>query len=191
MRALRTLLIVTLSALLLACAAIVIDGLDDDIQTSDVGVVLGSKVMPDGQPSARLQARLDAAAALYGQGWFKYLLVSGGTGKEGFSEARVMADYLAQKHQVPREVLILDEHGDTTEASAQNTALAMRSRGLTSALIITQYFHIPRSRYAFGRAGIATIHTAHAPYFELRDLYSTAREVVALPVYWLSPAGTH
>lgn len=190
MRTLRTLLILTVSLLLLACAAIVVDGLNDDIQTSDVGVVLGSKVMPDGHPSARLQARLDQAAALYRQGWFKYILVSGGTGKEGFSEAQVMADYLANQYQVPRANLILDEHGDTTEASAQNTALAMRSRGLTSALIITQYFHIPRSRYAFGRAGIATLRTAHARYFELRDLYSTAREAIALPVYWLGRAGT-
>lgn len=72
-------------------AGIVLDGLRDDVQVSDVGIVLGSKVMPDGTPSARLQARLDKAAELYRQGMFKHVIVSGGSGVEGFSEAKVMA----------------------------------------------------------------------------------------------------
>lgn len=183
-------LIRVIAALLLiplcGSAGIVLDGLRDNIQVSDVGVVLGSKVMPDGTPSARLRARLDKAAELYRQDMFKYVIVSGGTGIEGFSEAKVMADYLVEQCQVPRDAILLDEHGDNTEATARNSAAIMSARGMTSALVVTQYFHITRSRYALVRAGIATVHTASPRYFEVRDLYSTARELVALPAYWLA-----
>ena len=175
-----------LLALLGGAGSIVIDGLRDDVQVSDVGVVLGSKVMPDGTPSDRLRARLDQAAALYKQGMFKHVIVSGGTGVEGFNEAQVMADYLAGQRAVPRAAILLDEHGDNTEATARNSATLMRAHSFNSALIVTQYFHITRCRYALSRAGIETVHSAHARYFEARDLYSTMRELVALPAYWLS-----
>ncbi|SNS88027.1 DUF218 domain-containing protein [Noviherbaspirillum humi] len=74
---------------------------------------------------------------------FKRIIVSGGTGVEGFSEAQVMADYLASQ-QVPRAALILDEHGDNTEATARNSAEIMKANNATTALVITQYFHITR-----------------------------------------------
>lgn len=167
-------------------AAIAIDGLNDNATKSDVAVVLGSKVMPDGTPSARLQARLDRTADLYQQGLFQHVIVSGGTGREGFSEARVMAGYLIDRRKLPRTVVILDELGNTTQATAQNSATIMRRHGFTSAIVVTQYFHITRSRYALHQAGVATVHSAHARYFEWRDLYSVTREVVALPTYWIA-----
>lgn len=171
----------------LAClaGAIAFTGLHDDVQLSDVGIVLGSKVMPDGAPSARLRARLDRAAELYRQGVFKHVIVSGGTGVEGFSEALVMADYLVRRRGVPRLAILVDEHGDDTEATARNSAAVMRAHGFGSALVVTQYFHIARCRYALRHAGIEEVHSAHAYYFEPRDAYSTLRELVALPVYWI------
>lgn len=178
------LLIVTL--VLAGAGAIAIDGLRDNVRTSDVGVVLGSKVMPDGTPSNRLRARLDKAAELYRQGMFGHIIVSGGTGVEGFSEARVMATYLAERQAIPRTALLLDEGGNTTEATARNSAAIMRARGFESAVVVTQFFHLTRSRYALGRAGIDTVYTAHADYFEARDAYSLARELAALPAYWLA-----
>jgi len=176
---------VAVLVVLFGAAGLVLDGLNDDVQVSDVAVVLGSKVMTDGQPSERLRARLDRAGELWRQGMFRYCIVSGGTGIEGYSEAQVMADYLAAQDKVPREAIILDEQGINTEATARNSAAIMRSRGLRSALVVTQYFHITRSRYALRRAGIETVGTAHARFFEARDVYSTARELVALPAYWL------
>jgi vancomycin permeability regulator SanA len=181
----KRILLLMMAVCLMGAIGIVLDGLSDDVQLSDVGVVLGSKVMLDGTPSDRLRARLDRAAELYGQGAFKYIIVSGGTGVEGFSEAQVMADYLAGQRAVPRSAIVLDEHGENTEATARNSAALMRAQGLTSALVVTQYFHISRSRYALRCAGIQTVRSAHARFFEARDVYSTAREVIALPMYWL------
>ena len=186
MRPKRVAMLILLMAPLALVIAILLDGLTDNVTKSDVGIVLGSKVMPDGTPSARLRARLDKADELFQQGMFKHVIVSGGTGKEGLSEARVMADYLAGQKKMPREAIILDEHGNDTQATAKNSAAIMQQRGLTSAVVVTQYFHITRTRYALRRAGIAMVCTAHARYFEMRDLYSIAREAIALPVYWLT-----
>src|SRR5215470_732450 len=186
MRTKRVAMLMLLTVLLAPVIAILLDGLTDNVTKSDVGIVLGSKVMPDGTPSARLRSRLDRADELFQLGMFKYVIVSGGTGKEGLSEARVMADYLAGQKKVPREAIILDEYGNNTHATAQNSAAIMKERGLTSAVVVTQYFHITRTRYALRRAGVAMVCTAHARYFEMRDLYSIAREALALPVYWLT-----
>lgn len=174
------LLIVTASA-----AAIVIDGLGDRIEKADVGVVLGSMVMPDGKPSPRLQARLDRAIELHRQGVIDFILVSGGTGREGFSEGKVMHDYLVAQN-VAEDRIITDEFGNTTRDTAENAARLMKDRGLTSAIAVSQYFHLTRSRMALRDAGIAQTGTAYARYFEMRDIYSIAREIPALAKYWLN-----
>lgn len=170
--------------LLAVSAALVCDGLYDNASASDVGIVLGSKVMPDGTPSNRLRARLDRAADLYAQGFFKHVIVSGGTGLEGVSEARVMANYLVGQRKIPADAIILDEHGYTTRLTAQNSATLMHSHGFETAVVVTQYFHITRSRLALHQAGVVRVTSAHPSYFELRDLYSIARETVGVPAYW-------
>lgn len=185
LKRLRLLAFLLAGLALLGSLGIAVAGLYDDIQPSDLGVVLGSQVLPNGQPSPRLQARLDEAVTLYRQGACARILVSGGTGKEGYSEAQVMADYLSVQAKIPRQAILLDEHGDTTEATALNTARIMRDHKLTSALIVTQYYHVPRTRLAFRKAGIPIVHGAHARFFSLRDFYAIPRELIALPVYAL------
>jgi len=182
-RAIRAILLTTLIVLVIPAAVLVVDGLMDNVEKSDVAIVLGSKVMPDGAPSARLRARLDRAAELYQQGIVKHVIASGGIGQEGYSEARVMADYLTMQKAVAREAIILDETGNDTQATARNSAALMADRGMRSAVIVTQYFHITRSRLALRQAGIEEISSAHARLFEIRDIYSLAREIIALPVY--------
>lgn len=187
-RIIRTLSLDCLIVLVVLAVALVADGLIDNVETSDVAIVLGSQVMPDGGPSPRLRARLDRAAELYQRGFVKHVIVSGGTGQEGYSEARVMADYLAMQKAVPRELIVLDETGSNTRATARNSAALMAERSMRSAVVVTQYFHITRSRWALKRAGIQVITAAHARFFEMRDIYSIAREVFALPVYLLTSA---
>ncbi|MDR2219945.1 MAG: YdcF family protein [Methylobacillus sp.] len=171
--------------LILGSVTITVAGLWDDIEPSDIGVVLGSQVLVRGHPSPRLQARLDKAVELYQQGVLPRILVSGGIERNGISEAQVMANYLISQG-IPREAILLDEHGNTTQATALNTAQIMRDAKLESAMIVTEYFHIPRARLAFDKAGISVIHNAHADFISWRSVfYSTPREVVAFPVYWL------
>lgn len=168
---------------LVGAAAIVIDGLTDTVAPSDVAVVLGNTVQPDGTPSDRLAARLDRSVDLWEAGTVQAILVSGATGKEAVPEGDAMRRYLVQQG-VPGNRIIVDNAGVDTSATARNAAGIMAARGYDSAIVVTQYFHIPRARLAMQREGIET-RTAHASFFEARDIYSTARELVAYPVYFL------
>jgi vancomycin permeability regulator SanA len=163
-------------------AVLVWDGLRDEVSPADLGVVLGNTVYPDGTPSARLAARLDRAIELHRQGVFHLVLVSGATGAEGKDEALAMRDYLLQ-HGVPSADVLVDSNGGTTFATASNAHALMEERGLHSALVISQYFHVPRARLALRRAGVEKVYSAHARYFELRDLYSAPRELVGFVWY--------
>ena len=69
--------------------------------------------------------------------------------------------------------------------TAQNTKANMDKMGLHSVTIITQFFHISRTELAFKKVGIEEIYSAHADYFELRDIYSLAREFPAYYKYLL------
>ncbi|MDP9838136.1 vancomycin permeability regulator SanA [Neorhizobium huautlense] len=171
-------------AVIAAVTAIIADGLNDRTGPADVAVVLGSKVMPDGTPSPRLKARLDRGVELYRDNRVAFVLVSGGTGKEGFSEGLVMRDYTVAQG-VPRDRVIMDEFGNTTRATAENAARMMQARGLTTAIAVSQYFHITRTRMALNDAGIGQAGSAHARIYELRDLYSIAREIPGVITYWL------
>jgi vancomycin permeability regulator SanA len=184
-RSIRVLLsAVILSPILfgLASAALVIDGLNDDVHKADVAVVLGNAVQPNGEPSPRLKARLDKAVQLYRQGLFPNIIVSGGVGIEGFDEAVVMKRYLMMQG-IPDDHVFVDSDGRTTYLTAKHSAHLMKEKGWTSALVISQYFHIPRTRLALKQFGVLSIYSAHAEFFEVRDIYSTAREVVGYGSY--------
>ncbi|MGX9696822.1 YdcF family protein [Janthinobacterium lividum] len=169
---------------LLATVALVLAGLNDKLAPADVIVVPGNTIAPDGTPSPRLQARLDVALKQFQEHRAPRILVSGATGKEGFDEAASMARYL-QSRGVPANAILEDNQGWTTDATARNAAAMMRQHGWRTAMVATQYFHVPRFRLALERSGIAVSGNVHAPYFELRDLYSVPRETVGYLVYYV------
>jgi len=149
---------------------------------ADAALVFGNTVDRTGQPSPRLAARLDVARALFAARRVRRIVVSGGVGREGFDEATVMHRYLRARG-VPDSVLIDDGHGVNTLATCVNARVLLAARGMSSVDLVTQDFHIPRARLAASRAGLR-VAGAQAPRFhEWRDVYSLAREVVALPVY--------
>lgn len=166
---------------MVACA-LTVDGLTDTLAKSDAGIVLGSKVNPDGTLSPRLKARLDRAVTLYRDGFLTFVIVSGATGKEGHDEAFAMKDYLVQ-HGIHQEKIIVDSQGYNTFASARNIHKIKSKYKIKNVIIITQYFHITRSRIAFQKCGFSDLRTAHAHFFELRDLYAIAREIPAIALY--------
>ncbi len=159
------------------------DGFHDDIKPCDMGLVFGNTVYPNGAPSPRLTARLDRAIELYHKNFFSVVFVSGGVGKEGQDEALVMREYLIQRG-IPPAQISADQKGITTFHTATNAASLMKELNLESAMVVTQYFHVSRSKLAMKRCGVVKIFSAHAYYFEWRDLYSIPREVFGYIWYW-------
>lgn len=166
---------------------------------AEVAIVFGNQVLPDGTPSPRLRARLEAAfrlSPLWNAGGIPLLLddwppnaihtwyVSGGIGREGFDETRVMRSWLLARG-IPDSMIVRDSLGLNSHLTAVHAAAWMRAHGVRRAVVVTQYFHVARAVLACRRAGIDVVGSTAPRWYEPRDLYSLAREMVALPAYAL------
>ncbi|HPJ16507.1 MAG TPA: YdcF family protein [Spirochaetota bacterium] len=163
-------------------SATIADGLNDEMEISDAAVVLGNKVDPSGLPSPRLKSRLDKAIELYEKGFVKYIIVSGGKGEEGYDEALVMRKYLVSKN-ISYDFIIEDNNGMNSYLTAVNSKEIMRKRGFGSVIIVSQYYHLPRCKLVFRKAGIDNPRSTHSDFFELRDAYSLIREFFGFYYY--------
>lgn len=158
-------------------------GLKNEIQEADVAIVLGNRVDENGVPSLRLQSRLDRAVELHRQQKIRAIIVSGGRGVEGYEEAEVMRDVLFEVG-IPITDIFIDKQGYDTFQTARNSKIIMKSEGFRRAVIVTQYYHIARTRLAFKRFGIEPVFSVYAEVGpELRDPYAIIREFVAFYYY--------
>jgi len=171
-------------ALLAMLAFITISGLRENVFKADVAVVLGNEVYSDDSVAPNTEARLNRALDLYNGGYCKYIIVSGGIGVNGVDEATAMANYLT-RNNVPMEQIILDKTGKNTAGTALATATLMEANNFQSAIIVTEFFHIPRTFLAFKRAGIDNIGTAYARYWSNSNFFYLSREVLAYSLYFL------
>lgn len=164
--------------------AIAVDGCTDEDAPADVAVVLGNHVSPEGVASRRLQLRLDRAYTLYAARLVPRIIVSGGRDPGSPHEAEVMKAYLVGRG-VPADAVIEDRAGVNTHATARFTAMYLRDHGLRSAIAVSQYYHVTRSKLALRRFGVAEVSGAHAPLeLEVREPWSVLREVVGYYAYW-------
>lgn len=120
---------------------------------ADVLVVLGARVLPGGMPGGALRARVEHAAALYHAGVAPRLLLSGGVGEHGPSEARV-ARALAVGLGVPESACLLEEESHSTRDNARLSVRALRAAGLTRAVVVSDPYHLLRARQLFRREGL-------------------------------------
>ncbi|WP_296151029.1 YdcF family protein [uncultured Flavobacterium sp.] len=157
---------------------ITIDGLSDEGKSADVAIILGSKVNEDGTISERLEKRMECGLQLYEKNRVKKIIVSGGFGKEGFYEGDKMKEYLI-KNGIPDSAIIVDNKGDNTLATVENTLKLQDNLQFKSAIVVSQYFHVTRTKKFFKDRNFENVTSACPHYFEVRDLYSIQREFVA------------
>jgi vancomycin permeability regulator SanA len=184
MKRLAGVVVVFVALGLLLAAYLSIAGLMARPKAADVAIVFGNTVERTGEPSPRLKARLDRAWELYASRQARLIIVSGGLGKEGFDESAVMKQYLVRSG-VPEAAVHADGQGINTTRTCANAHAFMTAQGLHGANVVTQYFHVERAKLACRRVGIKVVGAAAPRYYELRDVYSLAREVIAFPVYAL------
>lgn len=154
------------------------DGLRDEGRVADVAVVLGSKVNEDGTLSERLRQRLACGLRLYRQGRVRRLLVSGGLGREGYYEGDKMRDYLRQQG-VPDSLILVDNHGDSTPATVENTMRLQQALKFDGVIVVSQFYHLTRTKMLFRKQGLLHVGGVAPRYFEWRDWYSLGREFLA------------
>lgn len=113
-------------------------------------IVLGGRVSLD-VPSAELASRLETALALYRAGRAEKIIVSGAV-RGSYDEPRAMAAWLAA-HGVKMADISVDPGGHRTAATMAGAA----ARGIRSALVVTQRYHLPRALFLARRAGIDAV----------------------------------
>ena len=106
-------------------------------------VVLGA-AQYDGKPSPVLKARLDHGIDLWNRRMGQVLVLTGGQGSgDTTSEAAVGRAY-ARKQGVPDSVILLENKGRTTRESMLAVADTLGKRGIKSAILVSDPFHMLR-----------------------------------------------
>lgn len=143
---------------------------------AQAALVLGAQVRPDGQPSAMLEDRVRAAAALYRDRRVAKVLVSGDHGTVGYDEVGTMRRRLLSLG-VPAQDIFEDHAGfDTWDSMVR----AKHVFEVKTAIVVTQRFHLARALWLARRAGLrASGLAADARSYGSITRTLQAREVVA------------
>jgi uncharacterized SAM-binding protein YcdF (DUF218 family) len=164
-RALTGLLVVVfLGGWLLSLVSVVAWGAMDFARRSDAIVVMGAAQYV-GRPSPVLRARLDHALLLWKRGEARWMILTGGTGSgDTTSEAAVSRRYV-MRHGVPDSAILLENAGRTTSESLRAVAAMMGARGMKSAIMVSDPFHMLRLAILARRLGLtaATSPTRTSP----------------------------
>jgi uncharacterized SAM-binding protein YcdF (DUF218 family) len=135
-----------------SAAAVLVWSARDEAQPAQVIVVLGAAQYA-GKPSPVLRARLDHALDLWDRHLASLLILTGGTGAgDTTSEAAVGRNY-ARKHGVPDSAILVENEGRTTSESMRAVAGMLEVRGLQTALLVSDPFHMLRLRILARRFG--------------------------------------
>lgn len=132
-----------------------------------VMIVLGCRVMPGGEPSILLQDRLDTALDYLDDHPDMTVVVSGGQGSnEPTSEAACMADYL-EEHGVDADQILLEDESSNTKENLIYSRELLEEQGVDvgeeGVLVVSNGFHLTRSRMLAERFGYGHVSTLAAP----------------------------
>ena len=117
---------------------------------SQVALVLGASAFTDGTPTPILADRIAAGGALYRDHRVDRVLVSGKPGRTYVDQVEVMRRELV-KMGVPDDVIFTDRLGlDTWDSMVR----ARKVYEVTSAIVVTQGWHMPRALWLAKRAGL-------------------------------------
>jgi SanA protein len=117
---------------------------------AQAALVLGAQVKPDGSPSAMLIDRIRAGEDLYRAGRVDKLLLSGDHSRADYDEVGTMRRIMLADG-IPAGDIFTDHAGFDTWDSAQR---AKRVFDVSSAVVVTQRFHMARALYDARHAGL-------------------------------------
>lgn len=170
----------------LCIAAIHLWGRRDEARPADAIVVLGAAHY-QGRPSPVLRARLDHAVRLYEEGLAPVLIMTGGRAPgDTVSEAVAARRYVVRQGVPEDRVLVERGAGMTTVESMQAVARLMEGRGMETAVLVSDPFHMLRLKLLARQVGFRgyTSPTRTSPISRNRaeERRHIVRESVSLPV---------
>lgn len=163
----------------------------DDRDHADVILVLGA-AQYDGDPSSILQARLNHAKTLYDQGVAAHVVTVGGRKpSDRYTEAEAGDIYLSQ-NGVPADRITEVNTGNDTLTSLQAAAAVLKKHGWTTAVLVSDPWHMFRSKTMAIASGIdawtSPTHSGPAVQTRSTQLRYIVRETAALLYYRVTKA---
>lgn len=161
----------------------------DDWSHADAIVVLGA-AQYSGTPSSVFEARLEQAVQLYENGVSDTVVTVGGK-QEGdlYTEAAAGKNYLMSRG-VPGDAILAVEEGTDTLLSVEAVSREMHERGMSSAVLVSDPWHLLRTRTMARDAGLdawtAPTRTGPAVFTRESQIHGIARETGALVWYQLT-----
>lgn len=165
-------------------------GHTDYAAPADWAVVPGARVHADGTLSMAADDRVRTAAALYRAGTVRRLVMSGGPGDGAVHETEAMRDR-AVSLGVRREDILLDRGGLNTASTVVDTLRMARAEGgPPRLLVVSEFYHLPRLKLAYARAGaeVRTVPAVPGHWLRRWPVRSLLREIPAFWSYALRPA---
>jgi uncharacterized SAM-binding protein YcdF (DUF218 family) len=162
-------------------------GWTDYRRHADAAVVFGCKVYGSGNLSAALSDRVRSACELYHQGLVGHLVMSGGPGQGDIHETDAMRDF-AVSLGIPAGRILTDRSGLSTDETVANTVPLFRKHGFERVLAVSHFFHLPRIKLTYQRAGVDVFTVPARQKFRLpNEGFMLVRETVALWAYYARP----
>ena len=150
-------MLIAIGILIMAASVSVIFALEKKARPpvhADVIIVLGARVMPDGELSTTLEHRIQTAYETYAQGYAEKLIVCGARGwDEPMTEAAAMKEYLLS-NGVPEESIFTEDQSTNTMQNLINAKTIMEENGFQTAMIVTSNYHVERAVRLCEDAGI-------------------------------------
>jgi uncharacterized SAM-binding protein YcdF (DUF218 family) len=138
---------------------------------ADALVVLGAAAGSDA-----LRRRIEHAVVLYRSGAAPYLILCGGAGEAEAMRAVALAG------GVPDEAMLLDARSTSTFENAREAARLMQAHALSTAVLVSEGYHLPRARMLFRLHGVAIAAVSAARSGSLRHRATmTLRELLTIP----------
>jgi uncharacterized SAM-binding protein YcdF (DUF218 family) len=161
-------------------------GKTDYRRPADAIVVFGARTYADGRLSDALTDRVRTGCDLYLQGYAPKLIFSGGPGDGATHETEAMKKY-ALAAGVAEQDILLDPAGLNTHSTVANTKSILAQHQIESILCVSHFYHLPRVKLTYQRAGIDayTVPARESEMLARLPLF-LAREVAALAKYYLT-----
>lgn len=147
----------------------------ENVLADKAAVVFGAGLMVDGSPTAVLKDRIETAAQLYNSGKITKILMSGDNRYLNYNEPGAMQAY-ALELGIPDADIVLDFAGRRTYDTCYRAKEIFQ---LTSAILVTQQFHLSRALYTCNALGLESVGVS-ADLRPYRDSgYWSIREIIA------------
>jgi uncharacterized SAM-binding protein YcdF (DUF218 family) len=116
----------------------------DEIINADAAVILGASVW-NNRPSPVFKERINHGIWLYKNGYVKYLIFTGGNGKNSlFSESSVARDY-AIKNSIPADKIFIEEYSRITFENLIYAKEIIEQNNFNKIIIVSDPLHMKRA----------------------------------------------